>query len=187
MHDDTALIEAFQAGDEFAFVTLYNRHKGAVYAFTSKMLLDRQAAQDVTQETFIRVYENRDRLQRTGAFKSWLFTIARNQCLNYLRRTNRLQPLDDEVPVPVGEGAGAQLERKEAIDLVNGVLERLKPDYREIIVLREYQNLNYEEIAAVTRTTVSAVKSKLFKARRKMASLLETMTREAAPAPSRAS
>lgn len=173
MQDDTALIEAFQAGDEFAFITLYNRYKGPVFSFTAKMLLDRDAAQDVTQETFVRVYENRDRLLRTGAFKSWLFTIARNQSLNYLRRTNKLEPLQDDVQVATGENAGALLERNEAVQLVNDVLARLKPDYREIIVLREYQNLNYEEIAAITRTTISAVKSKLFKARRKMAVLLQ--------------
>lgn len=181
LHDDTALIEAFQAGDEFAFVTLYNRYKVPVFTFTAKMLLDRDAAQDVTQETFVRVYENRDRLLRSGAFKSWLFTIARNQCLNYLRRTNRLEGLDEDVSLPAPDGVAAQYERKEAVQLVNDVLARLKPDYREIIVLREYQNLNYEEIAAVTRTTVSAVKSKLFKARRKMADLVQTLTGEGTP------
>ena len=179
-HDDTALIEAFQAGDEFAFVTLYNRYKGPVFTFTSKMLLDRDAAQDVTQETFVRVYENRDRLLRSGAFRSWLFTIARNQCLNYLRRTNRLEVLEEET-LPSVDAVAAHLERNEAVLLVNQVLARLKPDYREVVVLREYQNLNYEEIAAVTRTTVSAVKSKLFKARRKMAELVQSLTGEPAP------
>ena len=68
------LIEAFQQGDEFAFVALYNRYKGPVYAFCAKMLLDRAAAQDVMQETFVRVYEHRQRLRRAGSFKSWLFT-----------------------------------------------------------------------------------------------------------------
>ena len=59
---DDKLIEAFQQGDEFAFVVLYNRYKGPVYAFCTKMLLDRAVAQDVMQETFVRVYENRQRL-----------------------------------------------------------------------------------------------------------------------------
>ncbi len=181
-HDDTALIEAFQAGDEFAFVTLYNRYKGPVFTFTSKMLLDREAAQDVTQETFVRVYENRDRLLRSGAFKSWLFTIARNQCLNYLRRTNRLESLSEGHDLLAAEGTGAHMERNEAVRLVNRVLAELKPDYREVVVLREYQNLNYEEIAAVTRSTVSAVKSRLFKARRKMAELVQAFTGEPAGA-----
>ena len=183
MHmDDKALIEAFQAGDEFAFVSLYNRHKGAVYAFCVKMLLNRELAQDVMQETFLRVYENRDRLMNTSAFKSWLFTIARNQCLNQLRRLHRQVSLEGQGD-PVGQGSEtpvSHMEKSEQIELVNRFLAQLKPDYREVIVLREYQNLSYEEIAAVTRSTLSAVKSRLFKARRKLADFMETaMQREA--------
>jgi len=67
---DHKLIEAFQKGDEFAFVALYNRYKGPVYAFCAKMLLDRSATHDVMQETFVRVYENRQRLLKAGSFKS---------------------------------------------------------------------------------------------------------------------
>ena len=173
--DDRALIEAFQAGDEFAFVTLYNRYKAPVYAFCAKMLLDRVAAEDVLQETFVRVYENRERLTRPGSFKAWLFTIARNQCLNQLRRRERQAPLPD-YPIPAhGETPFSNLMKSEQVDLVNAYLGRLSPEYREVIVLREYQNLSYEEIAAVTRNTVSSVKSRLFKARRKLGTLLRPL------------
>lgn len=176
MHtDDRTLIEAFQAGDEFAFVSLYNRYKGTVYAFCVKMLLDRDLAQDVMQETFLRVYENRERLLHSASFKSWLFTIARNQCLNQLRRISRQvalgeeqEPIVQESEIPVN-----RMEKSEQIDLVNRFLAQLKPDYREVIVLREYQNLSYDEIAAVTRSTLSAVKSRLFKARKKLADFME--------------
>ena len=173
--DDKALIEAFQEGDEFAFVSLYNRYKGAVYAFCVKMLLDRAQAEDVLQETFLRVFENRDRLSNTASFKSWLFTIARNQCLNQLRRSNRQTPLDEgkEVRHRMTDTPVSRLEKSERIELVNRYLAKLKPDYREVIVLREYQNLSYEEIAAVTRSTMSAVKSRLFKARRKLADFID--------------
>ncbi|GIV62457.1 MAG: RNA polymerase sigma24 factor [Rhodothermaceae bacterium] len=169
--DDQVLIEAFQAGDEFAFVSLYNRYKGSVYAFCVKMLLDRALAQDVLQETFLRVYENRDRLLKSDSFRAWLFTIARNQCLNQLRRLQRQVTLDQATPLPnPGEDAPmSRMEKSEQIELVNHFLARLKPDYREVLILREYQNLSYEEIAAITRSTVSAVKSRLFKARRKLA------------------
>lgn len=181
MHtDDKALIEAFQAGDEFAFVSLYNRYKGGVYAFCVKMLLDREMAQDVMQETFLRVYENRDRLMSTSSFKSWLFTIARNQCLNQLRRAHRQVPLDPvtETEAPPTPGPGAVMEKSEQIALVNHYLGQLKDDYREVLILREYQNLSYEEIAAVTRSTLSAVKSRLFKARRKLADFMEPALRK---------
>lgn len=177
--DDKALIEAFQAGDEFAFVSLYNRYKGAVYAFCVKMLLDRAQAQDVMQETFLRVYENRDRLHSASSFKSWLFTIARNQCLNQLRRSTRQVPLDDneEADDRPFETPAASLEKSERIELVSHFLAQLKPDYREVLILREYHNLSYEEIAAVTRSTLSAVKSRLFKARRRLADYLEPVMR----------
>lgn len=173
--EDKALIEAFQSGDEFAFVSLYNRYKSPVYAFCVKMLGDRAAAQDVLQETFLRVYENRDRLLNTGSFKAWVFTIARNQCLNALRRSSRRVPLDEETArlTPGIQEAGAPLERSEQVELINRFLNQLHEDYREVLILREYQNLSYEEIAAVTRSTLSAVKSRLFKARRKLATYLE--------------
>jgi RNA polymerase sigma-70 factor (ECF subfamily) len=171
--DDRSLIEAFQSGDEFAFVALYNRYKGPVYAFCVKMLLDRTAAEDVLQETFVRVYENRERLTRPGSFKAWLFTIARNQCLNQLRRDKRQVPLGDTEPdAPTHETPFSQLLKSEQVDLVNTYLGQLKPEYREVLVLREYQNLSYDEIAAVTRNTLSSVKSRLFKARRKLGDFL---------------
>lgn len=171
--DDRSLIEAFQSGDEFAFVALYNRYKGPVFAFCVKMLLDRAATEDVLQETFVRVYENRERLTRPGSFKAWLFTIARNQCLNQLRRQGRQVSLGDTEPhAPARETPFSQLMKSEQVDLVNEYLGHLKPEYREVIVLREYQNLSYEEIAAVTRNTVSSVKSRLFKARRKLGAFL---------------
>lgn len=172
-HSDRALIEAFQGGDEFAFVALYNRYKGPVYAFCAKMLLDRAAAQDVMQEAFVRVYENRQRLLNAGSFKAYLFTIARNQCLNTLRRSGRHTALtDDSAALTTSETPFGHLLKAEQIDLVNRFLAELSPEYREVLVLREYQNLSYEEIAAVTRNTVSSVKSRLFKARRKLGAFL---------------
>ena len=155
--NEFALIESFQAGDEFAFVGIYNRYKGPVYSFCYKMLLDSDSAKDVMQETFLRVYENRDRLLKTSSFKSWLFTIARNQCLNSLRRSGRhvsLQPDNSEMIV-TSETPFTKMEKQEQVKFVTRFLESLNPDYREVIILREYQNLSYEEIAAVTRSTIS--------------------------------
>ncbi len=175
-HNDHLLIEAFQRGDEFAFVALYNRYKGPVFAFCAKMLVDRAMAQDVMQETFVRVYENRERLLKAGSFKSWLFTIARNQCLNTLRRSKRHTNFDEtvsDVDAYDGDTPFAQLLKAEQIEIVNRFLNELSPEYREVLVLREYQNLSYEEIAAVTRNSVSSVKSRLFKARRKLGQFLQ--------------
>ncbi len=179
--DDKALIEAFQSGDEFAFVSLYNRYKNPVYAFCVKMLGDRTLAQDVMQETFLRVYEYRDRLLNTSSFKSWVFTIARNQCLNQLRRAKRQVSLEGEegsLEPHIPHGQVDAMEKSEQTAMVNHFLTELKEDYREVLILREYQNLSYEEIAAVTRSTLSAVKSRLFKARRKLAVYLAPIVQQ---------
>lgn len=172
--EEKALVQAFCGGDEFAFVSLYNRYKTPVYAFCVKMLMSREAAQDVLQDTFLRVYENRHQLVKSDAFKAWVYTIARNQCLNYLRRAGRNVSLEEapttlstERPTPF-----MQLEKNEQITLLNTFLWKLKPEYREVLILREYQNLSYEEIAGVTRSTVGSVKSRLHKARKKLAAFL---------------
>lgn len=177
MTDNRALIEAMRDGDELAFVSLYNRYKDQVYGFCLKMLLDEERAADVMQDTFLRVYENRERLLDAGSFRSWLFTIARNQCLNVIRREKRQVSLDpttrEEASVKASQKPSAPLEKSEQVALVTQCLAQLKPNYREVIILREYQNLSYKEIAAVTRSTLSAVKSRLFKARRKLATFIK--------------
>jgi RNA polymerase sigma-70 factor (ECF subfamily) len=184
--DEKGIIDAFRAGDQFAFVTLYNRHKGHVYAFCLKMLLNEEMARDALQETFLRVFENRDRLLKTDAFRSWLFTIARNQCFNTMRRDRRTVPLRDaDSGPPASTTPATQLERSEQAALVNHFIGELKVEYREVLILREYQNMSYEEIAAVTRTTTSSVKSRLFKARRKLAEFLEPWLETKEPVMSR--
>ncbi len=174
---DRNLIEDFQQGDEFAFISIYNRYKSPVYAFCVKMVGDRELARDVMQETFLRVYENRDRLVNLGSFKAWIFTIARNQCLNQLRKARWQVPLDDQQQL-VAERADtpiSRLEKNERVAMVARYLNELSDDYREVIILRDYQNMSYEEIAAVTRSTLSAVKSRLFKARRKLAGFIQPL------------
>ncbi|MFT7551272.1 MAG: RNA polymerase sigma-70 factor (ECF subfamily) [Rhodothermales bacterium] len=184
MTGDQPLIEAFQAGDEFAFVSLYNRYKGPVYAFCVKMLSDREVAADVMQDTFLRLYEHRDRILKTTSFRSWLFTIARNQCLNTMRRDKRMVGMGDHGDHLEGDSTPVlTMEKSERIALVGEFLMRLSPEYREVLILREYQNLSYDEIAAVTRSTVSSVKSRLFKARRKLAVLLGPVWKDEAVAP----
>lgn len=183
--NEYTLIESFQAGDEFAFVGIYNRYKGPVFSFCYKMLHDSDSAEDVMQETFLRIYENRDRLIKTSAFKSWLFTIARNQCLNSIRKSGKLEGFNDENEefIVTLETPFSEMEKSDQVQLVTHFLDSLKPDYREILILREYQNLTYEEIGAITRTSVSAVKSRLFKARKKLACLMESILEKEQSAP----
>jgi len=178
MKDELALIEAFRDGDDFAFVSLYNRYKGPVYTFCARMMLNRELAQDdAMQEAFLRVYENRSRLLKTAAFRAWLFSIARNQCLSMLRSRKRYVPLDEKVEKLLVQPPGRALEKKEQTMMVTHFLGQLKPEYREVIVLREFQNMSYAEIAAVAKSTLPAIKSRLFKARCKLAVSMQTVMR----------
>ncbi|CAN5540168.1 sigma-70 family RNA polymerase sigma factor [soil metagenome] len=175
IRSDQELLSEMADGDELAFAAIYNRHKEAVYAFCVKMLQDRVMAQDVLQDVFLKAFQRREQLCEVESLKAWLLRVARNRCLNLLRdnrRTSRLTETDGAIMASSRPTPLAEMERSEQVALLNECLLALSPPYREVIVLREYQNLAYEDIAEVTDTTVSSVKSRLFKARRKLAELL---------------
>jgi len=167
MRTDAELAAAFRGGDDQAFAILYERYKRAIYVFGRRMLGEPDAARDLVQDVFLRLYEKRAQLRDPENFRSWLFTAARNRCLSQLRRTRAWTPLDaapDEL-LAVRPAAG-EAEAEEEVRLLQQALGRLKVEYREVLVLREYQELSYRDIAAITDSTESAVKSRLFKARR---------------------
>jgi RNA polymerase sigma-70 factor (ECF subfamily) len=179
--DEDKLVKDFQSGDDLAFATLYNRYKRSIYIFCWKMLLDVEATKDCVQEVFLRVYERRDQLKQPGRFSSWLFAIARNQCLSRYRRSKHEAPGEidfDLISGSPGEAPDRFVERQESADLLNKSLVQLKLEYREVLLLREFQNLSYREIAEVLGETESAVKSRIFKARQRLFEVLRPILRE---------
>jgi len=179
--EEDKLVGDFQSGDDLAFVTLYNRYKRSIYIFCSKMLLDTEAAKDCVQEVFLRVFECRDQLKQPERFSSWLFAIARNQCLSIYRSSKHeaAEEIDfDLLSGPSGETPDRLVERQESVDLLNKFLAQLRLEYREVLLLREFQNLSYREIAEVLGDTESAVKSRIFKARQRLFELLRPILRE---------
>jgi RNA polymerase sigma-70 factor (ECF subfamily) len=179
--EEDKLVGDFQSGDDLAFVTLYNRYKRSIYIFCSKMLLDTEAAKDCVQEVFLRVFECRDQLKQPERFSSWLFAIARNQCLSIYRSSKHeaAEEFDfDLLSGPSGETPDRLVERQESVDLLNKFLAQLRLEYREVLLLREFQNLSYREIAEVLGDTESAVKSRIFKARQRLFELLRPILRE---------
>jgi RNA polymerase sigma-70 factor (ECF subfamily) len=179
--DEDKLVRDFQDGDDLAFVTLYNRYKRLIYIFCLKMLFNADAAKDCVQEVFLRAYERREQLNEPQRFSSWLYSIARNQCLSIFRRSKHdaTQEIDfDLISGPSGETPDALMERQESVDLLNKSLAQLNLEYREVLVLREFQNLSYREIAEVLGDSESAVKSRIFKARQRLFELLRPILRE---------
>jgi RNA polymerase sigma-70 factor (ECF subfamily) len=166
------LIQQMHQGDRQAFAELYEHHKTAIYRYCLRMLTDSDAAKDATQETFIKMFSNIGFLKKPDSFLPWLFSIARNEVMMHMRRNRRngVQSDDDiwdrETPYDL-------MVTAETTEIVQRLLQNLKSEYREVILLREYEQLSYAQIAEVTADTESSVKSRLFKARKALTKKLK--------------
>jgi RNA polymerase sigma-70 factor (ECF subfamily) len=164
---DKELLEQLRLGSPSAFAQLYQRYKHRVYAYCNRLLRDEQSAEDAVQETFLKIHHSLHLLQKPEMFRPWLFSIARNEAYTHLRRTKHVENLENEEEVVWEENnpLDAVIET-DTKDIIQHYLGLLKPYYRELLILREYEQLSYTEIARITGLTESAVKSGLFKARK---------------------
>jgi RNA polymerase sigma-70 factor (ECF subfamily) len=178
--DQEALwIEAARQGDREAFSCLVEAFQGPVYNLTYRMLGNAQEAEDAAQEAFVRAYRKMDSYDPNYKFSTWMLSIASHYCIDLLRRRRlkwvaleeeRLTPTQLTSHQPGPEKQAMQSEREAAIA---ALLDTLAPDYRAAVVLRYWYDLSYEEIAETTGSTVSAIKSRLFRARRMLAEQLQ--------------
>jgi RNA polymerase sigma-70 factor (ECF subfamily) len=176
---DQELIARARAGDDTAFARLVETYQTAIYNLCYRMLGEANEAEDAAQETFLRAYSQLNRYDPNRSFKTWLFSIASHYCIDCLRK-RRLTwlSIDDEAlpphpnlhePTP---GPEESTVRREQSVLVQNVLGKLSPEDRSMTVMRYWYDLSYEEIAEATGATVSAVKSRLHRARGAMAEML---------------
>jgi RNA polymerase sigma-70 factor, ECF subfamily len=169
---DEQLILDLRLGDMEAFSKLYERYKQCIFLFCLKLTTNHPLAEDATHDTFIKMFENIQTLQDVSAFRSWLYMIARNQVYKILQKKKPNGQLTEKI-VWNGTPPDTAVESLEEREMISKCLHVLKIEYREVLTLREYEQLSYEEIAAVTESSVSAVKSRLFKARRALAKQLK--------------
>ncbi len=174
MRSDEELALALRAGDDDAFSTLYERYKRALYVLGVRMLGRQEAARDLVQDVFLKVYEKRRELNQPASFRSWLLTIGRNHCISCLRRERRSVQADDALLERIAvEDPRPGIEDQEDAEWIRDALARLSPEHREVMILREYQDLSYREIAQIIGTTEGTVKSRIFKARRALYEILK--------------
>ena len=155
---------AVKAGDQDAFTTLYQRHQNGLLNFCYQMLRNYEDAGDVFQEAFRYVFSHADTYQPSARFTTYLYRIARNMCIDILRRRRRwnLQQLSTEIDVPdTGTAQPPRLETEEIERSLKTALEEVPEPYREVVLLRVAQGLPYEEIASITDTPLGTVKSRL--------------------------
>jgi len=168
-------LERAQRGDEEAFARIIERYQVPVYNLCHRMLADPFEAEDAAQETFLKAYRSLSRYDMDKKFINWVLTIASNHCVDRLRRRRlKFVSLDEMVPgsLPAERTSGPEsaLVEQENREAIQEMLEGLGPRDRAAVVLKYWYEMSYEEIAESLSLTVSAVKSRLHRARRDMAS-----------------
>jgi RNA polymerase sigma factor (sigma-70 family) len=170
LSEDTEFMRRVQAGDEAALGALMDRWELPVKGLIGRIVLNATEAEELAQETFVRVWQQRGKFRADAEFRPWLFSIAINLARNRLRWWRRRPSVDlkewDAVDAQLT--GKAALERGERADAVRAAIAALPHDLREAVVLSEYEQLSHAEIAAATGTTPKAVEARLYRAREKL-------------------
>lgn len=169
-NQDQILIDRCLAGDSRAFNDLINRYKRQVFALIFRLVHNQSDAEDIAQNTFIKAYKSLGSYDPSYPFLTWLFKIAHNSAIDFLRaqKPDSLSIHDEENPLDIEDTDTSLEERIEAAsqqELIDKVLGTLPPLYREILILRHQQELSYEEISETLDIPVGTVKIRLFRAR----------------------
>ena len=182
---DEDLMMKCRKGDTSAFELLVRRYQNPLINYIHRFINDYHRAEDLSQETFLRVFKSANRYQPTASFKSWLYTIATNLCKNEIRNRSRRNTCFFEELVEEGEDVyhteimqdtrylpDVLLEKKEQRQIIRKTLAQLPDNQRIALTLVTYQDLRYEEVAEILGCSVGAVKALIHRARQKMKKLL---------------
>jgi RNA polymerase sigma-70 factor (ECF subfamily) len=187
--DDPSLVRAAQQGDMAAFEELVARHRDKIYARAFSMMRNEEEAIDLSQEAWVKGWQRLKQFQGEASFGTWMTRIVINLCLDQLRkhkrqRTESIDELSEEsggverqMPV-VTINPTAGLERAELRERINRALNQLSHEHRTALVLHEFEEMEYKEIAKTMGCSIGTVMSRLFYARRRMAALLADMKKE---------
>ncbi len=165
----------YRDGDSRAFDVLLRRHGKPIYNFIFRSLGNPQTAEDLMQEVFLRIVKGAATYQHRAKFTTWLYTIARNQCIDMIRRQKHRRTYSLDAPIGDNPSGGTMVDRvkdkapgedRMAMDgqfrkNLERALEGLNPDQRDVFVLREFQHLPFAEIAEIVNCPVNTVKSRM--------------------------
>lgn len=172
MTTDETLILEFRRGSRDAFAELFERYRQPVYGFFRRRLRDPARAEDLAQETFLALWRAVERYEPRASFRTYLYSIAFRQLFAELRRSKHdAMPLAGDPEAPCGSDPAEEVWVRRAI-------EQLDPAHKEVLLLREYEQLSYDEIAALVQIPVNTVRSRLFRARMELKSLLAPERKE---------
>ena len=184
--DDTTLVKAAQKGDTRAFEELVARHRDRIYARARSMVRNEEEAIDLSQEAWVKGWQRLKQFQGESSFSTWMTRIVINLCLDELRkqkrrRTESIEDMDEEsggverhMPA-VTVNPTERLERGELRQRIDRALGQLSREHRTVLVLHEFEEMEYKEIAKTMECSMGTVMSRLFYARRKLAALLSDL------------
>jgi RNA polymerase sigma-70 factor (ECF subfamily) len=186
---DVQLVAASQAGDMVAFEELVARHRDKIYARAFSMMRNEEDAIDLSQEAWVKAWQRLKQFQGDSSFATWMTRIVINLCLDQLRRQKRtraesIEQLDEELggverqmPV-VASNPTEGLERAELRKRIDKAMVQLSYEHRTVLILHEFEEMEYKQIAKVMNCSIGTVMSRLFYARRRLASLLQSLKKE---------
>ena len=162
--DDNELIERCIRGDRQAFEILLVRYEKPVYNAAYRMLNSPDDARDVTQTVFLKVFEHFDQYDSKRRFFSWIYRITLNECINWLKKTNRLDPLERDM-ADDGGGPDDEASNEQLSQGLQAAMMTISPDYRAVITLKHVLGCSYPEISSILDIPEQKVKSRLYSAR----------------------
>jgi len=182
---DFLLVEAALSGEEKAFAKLMSRYKDAIYFMLLKMVNNKNDAEDLTLEAFGKAFKNLHQYSPNYAFSTWLFKIATNNCIDFLRKRrgvyisieNNQENGDNDSPIKLRStepNPEEKLIRIQKAFLMRKIVHKLKPRYRILVELRYFSEYSYEEIAKELNLPLGTVKAQLFRAREMLFKLIES-------------
>lgn len=174
---DFKLVQLAIKGDQKSYADLMSRYKDSIYFMLLKMVNNRDDADDLTIEAFGKAFKNLHQYTPDFAFSTWLFKIATNNCIDFIRRKKKLtfsidrsiendngQDMQFEIKSPMLDPEEKMIKKQKAL-LMRDVVEKLKPRYKRLVELRYFQERSYEEIADELKLPLGTVKAQLFRAR----------------------
>jgi RNA polymerase sigma-70 factor (ECF subfamily) len=173
MTEEAIWIQQARRGETAPFANLVRTYQAPVYNLAYRMLGNRMEAEDAAQETFLKVYQNLNKYDPQRSFRTWLLSVAAHHCVDRLRRRRPTVELNEEIRLGSHANPEATVMQQDAGEHVQRMLQNLNHTDRAAVTLRYWYDCSYEEIAEVLGTTVSAVKSRLHRARRALALTLE--------------
>lgn len=183
--DEENLLKKSKSGDVAAFEELMDGYQKKIFNIALRMIGNHEDASELAQEVLIKIYKSIRSFKEEAAFSTWIYRITTNVCLDELRKRKNRTMISINEEIAVGDGEVSLqiadhgptpeeiLEQKETRKIIENAIGKLSPEHRTVIILRELQNLDYEEISEITKVPVGTVKSRINRARQELRNILK--------------